>query len=261
MSSFFDRLREYYMQVGKVLRGEAAAASIFPNTTDIGTSREKVYGEILKLHAPSGCNVMYGGFLFDQDGKESKQMDIIVTNHSSMQFNLFNKDMCGKSFACIDGCIAVVSVKSTLDGTQLQDALGNLSTIPDKMSIEGKKSPMISIDGYTEWPYKVIYASDGISLEALLEHLTAYFKDHPEIPMNKKPDIIHVAGKYCVVKVGEKGGTTRDGTKIEPNTFFPMSDATDVYALYKVLSEIQGITTSSQHIYYNYIDMINKFTF
>ena len=38
---FFVRLRGYYEQVASVLRGEAAVASIFPNSTDIGMSREK----------------------------------------------------------------------------------------------------------------------------------------------------------------------------------------------------------------------------
>ncbi|MHA1572078.1 MAG: hypothetical protein ACTSWM_09665 [Alphaproteobacteria bacterium] len=32
--TFYDRLRDYYIKVGEVLRGEADAASIFPNTTE-----------------------------------------------------------------------------------------------------------------------------------------------------------------------------------------------------------------------------------
>ena len=50
---FYIRLKNYFENVGEVLRGEADAGSIFPNTTDIGLSRELVYAEFLKQHAPS----------------------------------------------------------------------------------------------------------------------------------------------------------------------------------------------------------------
>ena len=73
---FFERLKKYYSDIGKVLRGEADAASIFPNTTDIGMSRERVYAEMLRLHLPSSCNVTLGGYLFDQDGNESSQIKV-----------------------------------------------------------------------------------------------------------------------------------------------------------------------------------------
>ncbi len=74
-TNFFIRLREYYVKVAEVLRGDADAASIFPNSTDVGMSRERVYADFLKQHAPSKCNVFLGGFLFDEDGSESKQME------------------------------------------------------------------------------------------------------------------------------------------------------------------------------------------
>lgn len=57
MTDFFQRLRNYYQDVAAVLRGEAKPASIFPNTTDVGMSRERIYAEFLRQHAPSKCNV------------------------------------------------------------------------------------------------------------------------------------------------------------------------------------------------------------
>lgn len=36
---FFVRLKDYYQKIGTVLRGEAEAANIFPNPTDIGITR------------------------------------------------------------------------------------------------------------------------------------------------------------------------------------------------------------------------------
>jgi len=174
---FFERLKRYYSKVGEVLRGEADAASIFPNTTDIGISRECIYAEVLRQHLPSSCNVFLGGFLFDQSGDESEQIDIIVINESSLQFN-FYRDGTGKSFACIDGCVAIVSVKSMLDSPGLVDALQNIGSIPDKQPLE--TLPLIKIVSYEDWPYKVIYASDGIQLPNLLQSLYstfAHFRD------------------------------------------------------------------------------------
>lgn len=60
-NEFYIRLKKYYTKVGEVLRGEADIASIFPNPTDIGMSRERVYAEFLRSHLPSCCNVLYGG--------------------------------------------------------------------------------------------------------------------------------------------------------------------------------------------------------
>src|SRR5712691_169128 len=132
---FFERLKDYYEKVGSVLRGEADSVSVFPNSTDIGISRERIYAEFLRLHLPPACNIMYGGFLFGLDGSESKQIDVIITSHICPQFNLHNKSGDGKSFACIDGTLAVASLKSNLDTTELHDTLFNLASLPEKQKI------------------------------------------------------------------------------------------------------------------------------
>ncbi len=75
----YDRIGVYFRNVSKVLRGEADAATIFPNASDIGSVREKTYATFLRQHAPSKCNVFLGGFLFHEDGSESAQLDVIVT--------------------------------------------------------------------------------------------------------------------------------------------------------------------------------------
>jgi hypothetical protein len=127
---FYERLKTYYSKIGEVLRGEADAASIFPNTTDIGMSRQRIYAEFLRLHLPSSCNVYFGGFLFNLDGEESDQIDVIVTSDICPQYNFHNPKGRGKSFACIEGSLAVVSLKSNLDSTQLKEALwGDDSTL------------------------------------------------------------------------------------------------------------------------------------
>ena len=103
--NFYERLRDYYIKVGGVLRGEADAASIFPNPSDVGMSRERVYAEFLRQHAPSKCNVFLGGFLFDEDGNESRQLDIIVTTDTAPRFDFHNPDGSGKSFSPVEAIV------------------------------------------------------------------------------------------------------------------------------------------------------------
>jgi len=259
---FFNRLKQYYAKVGEVLRGEASAASIFPNATDIGTSKERIYKEMLKQHLPSSCNIMLGGFLFNQDGNVSKQIDIIITNDSSLQFNFLNPDGTGKSFACIDGCVGVVCVKTRLDSTQLVNSLANIASIPEKQPLTPERhSPMLKIKRYDEWPYKIIYASDGIRLETLMDSLNEYFIDHADIPLHKRPNLLHVAGKYVITRVEAEGGERRNGTSIEPNTFYPMIDTTDVYGLVSAILGIQVFALTSQHVTYRYDTLLNKIPF
>jgi hypothetical protein len=50
---FYDRLETYFRKVGEVLRGEADAAAIFPNSTDLGMSRERIYADFLRHHLPA----------------------------------------------------------------------------------------------------------------------------------------------------------------------------------------------------------------
>ncbi|MCP5361019.1 MAG: hypothetical protein H6908_00030 [Hyphomicrobiales bacterium] len=85
------------------------AAEVLLNTTDIGIIREKLLKSFLENHLPSSCNVLLSGFLFNMEGAESKQLDVIVTTDSSPQYRYLD----GKSFACVDGTVSVISVKSS----------------------------------------------------------------------------------------------------------------------------------------------------
>ena len=161
---FYDRLKAYYLEVASVLRGEAKAASIFPNTTDIGMSRERIFAEYLKLHAPSKCNVFLGGFVFGNDGNESRQLDVIVTSDTTPKFDFHNRNDNGKSFSPVDGTLCVASIKSNLNKNELEDALLGIASIPIGTPLDGLVNPLLRIPDYDDWPYKIVYATDGISL-------------------------------------------------------------------------------------------------
>lgn len=259
--NFFFPLREYYLNVASVLRGEADAASIFPNTTDIGMSREKVYSEFLRLHAPSKCNVFLGGFLFDMNGNESKQLDIIITTDTAPRFDFHNRDGSGKSFSPVEGTLGVISIKSVLNKAELEDALSGLASIPPTQSLDGRISFDVEIFDYDDWPYKIIFSSDGVEGNTLLSHLNSFYKEHSEIPICRRPHLIHVAGKYVIMRIVRGVAIRKASDEIvqsEPGIYHLITRDLDLQGIVWVLNGLQLHATASTEILYSYPDLINK---
>src|SRR3972149_2841477 len=259
---FFQRLRAYYLEVAAVLRGEAKAASIFPNTTDIGMSRERVYAEFLRQHAPSKCNVFFGGFLFGEDGSESAQLDVLVTTDTTPRFNFHNKDGQGKSFSPVEGTLAVASIKSTLNKNELENALAGIASIPPTIPLGDRISFIFSIKNYDDWPYKIIYASDGISADALLGHLNSYYLSNPNIPLGRRPNVIHVSGKYVIFRATAGmilwNAVEQKNEELEIGTFRHVTRDPDLQGILRVLDELQLYATASTNIHYSYGEIMNR---
>ena len=263
--AFFLRLKKYYLKVGEVLRGEADAASIFPNSSDIGNSREKIYIEFLKQHLPSKCNTVFGGYLFHKNGSESKQIDIIVNTDTTPRFDFHNRDGNGKTFSPVEGTLAIVSVKSTLDKKQLIDALEGIASIPPTESLHNRIVSSIRLRDYDDWPYKIIYANDGISGSTIQKHCEEFYLANPSIPISRRPNIIHVAGKYYLMKSGpgmqvvDKKTNIVDNTNIQFGSLVLMEDTDcDLQAIMWVINNIQINSQASNHILFNYSWIINK---
>jgi hypothetical protein len=234
MKPFFTRLRDYWEAVGEALRGESSVASVFPNSTDIGGSRERLYVEFLRAHVPAFCTVNLGGFVFGEDGSDSKQIDVLVASGSSLRFDFNNRDGNGKSFSSVDGLVAAVSLKSTLDGKEILEGVQNLASIPAVQPLVGRYHPMgPPIANYESWPLKVLYAPDGVKLETALTHLDTAVAN---IPATRWPDIVHVCGQYVIVKIDSDGKFKRsDGTPLLANTFFAQSVRPDAWAFMQVV--------------------------
>ena len=254
MSDFYERLKAYYEKVAAVLRDEADAASMFPNSTDKGMARERVYLEFLRTHLPAACKVKFGGFLFSQDGQESQQIDVIVTSDECPQFDFHNRDGQGKSFACIDGTLAVASLKSNLDGTKLREALDNIASIPQHTDLWEKCR--VTVPYYREWPYKIIYAPRGASVDTLLNAIREYYTANPVIPKNRWPALIHVAGGCCIRRCYRD--LTYHGTIIKAGQFFAMTVDSDVSSLAMVVDRIQQTLIASRQVPYYFGDVIYR---
>jgi hypothetical protein len=265
MTNIYERLKKYYSQVAEVLKGEASIASIFPNCSDIWMSRELTYIEFLKRHVPSKCNILGGGFIFDENGNESKQIDIIINADSSIQYNFQNKHGNGKSFSTIEGCLGIASIKSKLDKKQLVDSLENIASIPMNKPIWKRINPEIKWVNYYDRPYKIIYASDWIDGKTILNHINEFYKKNSNIPVYRKPNLIHVIGKYAIFRskkwMSFIDTTTLKETKYKKSGEYNIvrkDDYSDLQALFRTVKEIQENSSIASHIHFDYSKLINK---
>jgi hypothetical protein len=88
---------------------------------------------------------------------------------------------------------------------------------------------------------------------------TQTLRANAEIPMNKRPNIIHIMGKHNIIHTPEGGAKTRNGNNIEPNAFYGTVDPTGVFGLVWTISTIQRISSSSKVVNTNYGEILNKF--
>ena len=121
----------------------------------------------------------------------------------------------------------------------------------------------LSINNYDDWPYKIVYASDGIAADTLLDHLNKFYAKNNSIPLGRRPNCIHVAGKYVVFRatagmnsVWDTGKQTRESLSIGEFREFTLNP--DLQALIRVLEEIQARATASTYILYSYHQVVNR---
>ena len=208
--------------------------------------------EVLRQHLPISCNVFLGGYLFNLGGDESKQIDIIVSDSLSLRFDALNKDGGGKSFACVDGAIAALSIKSHLNKNEMVEALENIASIPPGTPLDRTNAdPHVDFTGMTDGMLKVIFALDGASVESTGRYLNDFYSSHPEIPINRRPNYIHVLGKYTWVRLLRD--TRNDaGTIDQAGVYCSRHFDADLFFLSSLITSIETISRFHRHIFYNY---------
>jgi hypothetical protein len=149
-----------------------------------------------------------------------------------------------------------------LNKTELEDALSGIAAIPQTVSLENRVTFGLTINNYDDWPFKIVYSSDGIDGNTLLGHLFAYYSEHPEISLGRRPNIIHVAGKYAIFRIvtGMSILNYEEGGMITPpaGTFRLFTRDSDLQAIVWALDGLQQRATASTHILYDYQEMLNE---
>jgi hypothetical protein len=118
------------------------------------------------------------------------------------------------------------------------------------------------ISDYDDWPFKIVYATEGLEANTILGHVHAYYLEHPEVPIARKPHIIHVAGRYVIFRIvsGMKIRNVSAGTDEEPaiGTFRLITRDADLHGIVWVLHGLQQNAAGSADILFSYGDLINR---
>jgi len=171
---------------------------------DDGANRETALLNFLKRHIPSRTKISTGGYLFDSNGNKSKQIDLLLTNDSTLQFNQ-SLEFPGKVFNCTEGCGAVISIKTKLEKKDLYDSLDNLASIPlEKHFIFTNKEYSLSDLRIKRIPLKIIFAYKGQSSQKTKKDLMEYYKTHNQ-DKKYKFDLLIVNNEYVITNIFEKG--------------------------------------------------------
>jgi uncharacterized protein DUF6602 len=260
-ADIMTRLRTYYQASADTLVSEARKASLSTNPSDLGGTREDLYVKFLTNHLPSKCSVLRGGSLFDDDGHQSAQMDVIVTTDTTPRIPLGGPGNAGKFFAPVEGTLGVASIKSKLNKAGLLDALSGLASIPATTSLQGRVVRDVSIHKYEDWPYKIIFAYSGSKVDTISRHLIRYYRDHPDVPTSRTPHVIHVAGEYTLLRHIYGMNVTAQTGNIPANPtlghFIKMENDPDLHAVMWVLHKLQENAAASTYIHFNYGTWIN----
>jgi hypothetical protein len=248
-----DKLLLYYQGCADELEVKAKKAGFFQNNPDAGGKREATLADFLDRHLPRRCRVNVGGYIFDSFGNESKQVDIFVANDLSLQFIVDRDNRFEKQFNCIEGCYAVISVKTMLNETELYDAMDNLLSVP-KLDQMNTLFQLQDSHLYTEEiPQRIIFAYDGIKSDTLKKHLNNYAFERG-IEAKYLPHMIIVNKKYHFSKVGPWGYIEGKQPRQEWGTIQTREGTPHIggISLMHMLTRIQKFSTIGSQLVINY---------
>ena len=77
---------------------------------------------------------------------------------------------------------------------------------------KGIVPPFLNVgeDNWQDTPYKIVFAYDGIDANTICGYITCFYDQNHQISLGRRPNIIHVLGKYMIVR------TTCGMTVVEP---------------------------------------------
>lgn len=258
----FDELRDYYSSVANELFNQAKQAGLLRNPTAIGTEREEIYKSFLERHVPKACDVFLGGYIFNASGESSTQMDVIVTAGHTPRFRLSG----GNRFNTpLEGTIGVAEIKTNLNGSTLKEALDGCASIPTMPDKQGIVAPMLKINDnrWNDMPHKIIFAYNGIEANTICSHIDAYYEHNPQIPIYRRPNIIHVLNKYSIMrKTSTMTVVNPDGSpdlqQPQEGAYTTFTRRSDTLTMTWVLNELQQNAYLSSNLMYRYDQWINE---
>ena len=214
-------IRDYFNSIAEALSANSKSASFGHHRADIGENQGISTHPSLNKHLPDRLKAIAGGTILNLQGEFSKQIDIIVKNDLFPKFEHHEKScVLAKSVA------GAISVKSFLDKRALEESIENVASVPkfSEATLSLTNSSIVR-SGLQEqfmknWPFRAIFAYDGIDPDTIYKHTLAYFQAQKDRTMFF-PEVIVVNKRICI-RFFRDGGTLQDGTKLPRNYLNPL---------------------------------------
>lgn len=114
---------EWFDRLESVLQHEAKLSGLLEHGSTVGQAREFVVTRVLKTILPATVHIG-SGTVIDSNGKSSKQIDIIIYDP---RFPLMTVEGGGSYY--VEGVLATIEVKSTIDSAGLEAGLENCKSV------------------------------------------------------------------------------------------------------------------------------------
>lgn len=241
------RIQNYFNGVADKIASASLIASTAQHRPDIGSNREDIVRDFLLRHLPRRLFASIGGQVISYDGRESGQIDVIVSNDLGVRF-----DENEKTFVTAESVAGAITVKSSLNQATLIDALVNLASIPEPSS--GAFGFKILKPGSTETflerhPSLYVFAYEGTSGETCLAHVNDFYSSHSDIPLRRYPKGIIVNRKY-MIRFFRSATRTSTGCVIPKDTFYlmPLEEALRGYPFVQLLNDLSSYADWLNHM-------------
>ena len=196
-----SRIADYLKSEEKQLSEAAKQAGIIGHNATTGKNREDLLADFLRKHIPARLSLHSNARIFSLNNDESKEIDLLLINDISINF--LNKL---HMFTNIESVAAAITVKSHLDKTSLHDCLNNLASIPQMSTevLEFLQPYSHERNSFIEqYPRLFVFAFSGSNGITIQNQVNAFYENHVEIPLNRRPKGIVVNGQYEIYHKAE----------------------------------------------------------
>lgn len=186
------------------------------NSSDKGENAEEILSDFIKNYLPPIYRIGRGEII-DSYGKQSSQIDIIITN----QYHPFISDYNRPSIFFVEGVSCCGEVKMYLNDTHLNAALNNCKSlkniIPKHLKSTQISSSPSDIKRFIDRkPYFIFTYNSSLSIETVKERIDIFNRN---IKIEEQVDAIFLLDKGTIINFGDGRGQLKYGKPRMKETF------------------------------------------
>lgn len=224
-----NKIKEYFNGLAEILSSESNVFGYMVKHKGlVGSNREELFYNFLLNHLGSAFDCYKNVQIINSKGQLSREIDIVVANKLTMTLNTQRT-----SVVPVESVIAVFSIKSMLDKSQLIDSFELFKSIPEfSENVLQINDPLKYVEFDKHFPVCFVIAFKSIDGNTLLTHCNEYITKNPNYKISSF-DSVCVINEFDINYVHCIGKQRYDikGNPVKSNQFF----------LGRVKKEISGI--------------------